>query len=302
MREILLGYKNLNAFCILFSTLILTTKAYSHTLQDNEKISSKCIHAVGLITDRTGTVSSGFFVNSTTFITNHHVTEDLDLKTARVEMNNKRKFKVKRIIKEYKINDLAIIETLEECENYLELTQTGIDKNEIVYSIGNPTDEEMNVDYFKITKGRIRKIERDTWFYENNKEYIHEALVIQHTAVIKPGNSGGPLLNEEGKVIGVNTFFYDDSLNYAIHVHELIEMLRMNNIAFNEDFVKEKTFSRREFSITEKVFRIFQLQYELIYENHVIIAGLFVFYYAVVLSGTLLIITVLIISYRNRKT
>ena len=45
----------------------------------------------------------------------------------------------------------------------------------------------------------------------------------QHSAPISSGNSGGPLINEFGEVIGINTFTIKDSqnLNFAINVSEL---------------------------------------------------------------------------------
>ena len=50
-----------------------------------------------------------------------------------------------------------------------------------------------------VTKGVINHTHRDGLV----SPYVH---IIQHTAHINRGNSGGPLLNSEGKVVGVNTY------------------------------------------------------------------------------------------------
>ncbi|MBS9395364.1 MAG: trypsin-like serine protease [Dolichospermum sp. LBC05a] len=57
-----------------------------------------------------------------------------------------------------------------------------------VFAIGSPLDAD-NRD--TCTQGNISRIRPDG--------------IIQHTATLNPGNSGGPLLNTKGEVIGVNT-------------------------------------------------------------------------------------------------
>jgi len=272
--------------------------------QENVEVYNKTVAAIGLITDKSGAVASGFFINPNTFITNFHVTEDLDLRSAKIEMKDDRTFKIKKIIKEHKSNDLAIVEISDECDFMLDLADNDrIGRNDEVYSIGNPTDEDMNIDYFHITKGRIRKIDTDSWYYDNNKEYIHDALVIQHTAVIKPGNSGGPLLNRFGQVIGINTFFYSDSLNYAIHVDELIDILDENEIAYNKSSFSEKKYTlkeRKRKNLTQKFEYVFKKQGEIITRHSIIFISLVSFYYAFAFFG-IIIITVYLITLRNKS-
>ncbi len=237
---------------------------------ESEAIYKKDISAIGLVTDKSGSVASGFFINENTFITNHHVSSELDIKSGKIEMKDDRVFKVKKIIREYNKQDLAIIETEESTDSFLELDDDKtIKESDLVYSVGNPTDDWDDVSYFKMTRGTIKKIDVDSWYYEdvNDESKNHSALVIQHTAIIKPGNSGGPLLNTDGKVVGVNTFFYDDSLNYAIHVDELIKCLKKNDIKYNEASNTINTTKTKEISKREKKVLTFRERFEKIFEN-----------------------------------
>ena len=78
--------------------------------------------------------------------------------------------------------------------------------------------------------------------------------MIQHTAPISPGSSGGVLFNSKGKVIGMNTASYTDgqNLNLAIPIETISKIYKkhkdndVKNIKFiqkeNESDVKSKLF------------------------------------------------------------
>ena len=292
------------ALNLTLSLFLITGLSYT---QDKSEVYRNTVASVGLITDRTGAVASGFFINPKTFVTNHHVTEDLDLRSAKIEMKDDRVFKVKKIVKEIKVCDLAIVEISSECDDILPLAdESGIEYYDDVYSLGNPTDEDMNVDYFHLTKGKIKKIDDDSWFYDGDEDYTHEAFVIQHTAMIKPGNSGGPLLNSRGEVVGVNTFFYGDSLNYAIHVNELKSILDDNNIAYNKS-VGEKIFTKKEKrtrTLGERIeYVILERQFEVFEIYSYVFVSLGALYFAFIFFGIIMIIVYVTafkpVRYRN---
>jgi len=66
-----------------------------------------------------------------------------------------------------------------------------------------------------------------SWKAKDDK-VMHRAEVIQTQTPISPGNSGGPLLGDSGKILGVNSFgtTEGENLNFAVSVRDLTAFLR----------------------------------------------------------------------------
>lgn len=100
-----------------------------------------------------------------------------------------------------------------------ELKQT-----DAVYAVGYPgvsdrTTDQLWLDSTRptITEGKASRVDVP---YEGTN-------FVQHTASINPGNSGGPLVDEKGRVVGMNTFFRTDANNayYSVAEDELIRAM-----------------------------------------------------------------------------
>lgn len=57
-----------------------------------------------------------------------------------------------------------------------------------------------------------------------------ERLTIQHSATIRPGNSGGPLFDACGRIIGVNTLYTTTGYNFAVHITETFAEINSRDI------------------------------------------------------------------------
>ena len=113
-------------------------------------------------------------------------------------------------------HDLAFLETPKEIilpELKLGSYESMKDGDQVV-AIGHPYG--LN---YTATQGVISKVDR-----------IRDGLkFIQIDAAINPGNSGGPLVNDDGEVIGVNSFIIrgGDNLGFALPVNYLREALQL---------------------------------------------------------------------------
>jgi serine protease Do len=100
-------------------------------------------------------------------------------------------------------------------------------KGDIVLAVGNPRGYNF---FGSVTMGIVSGINRDV-------DYDPFVMYIQHDASINSGNSGGPLYNLDGEVVGINVSKYvsDDieGMGFAIPislVKRIIERIEANNI------------------------------------------------------------------------
>ena len=98
------------------------------------------------------------------------------------------------IIKIYNPNNDEKINALSPIELY---DSDLISPGDLTIAIGSPFDQE-----FTMTTGIVSAIGRSL---DSTFTPYKIPSVIQTDAAINPGNSGGPLLNKDGKVIGINT-------------------------------------------------------------------------------------------------
>ncbi len=86
-----------------------------------------------------------------------------------------------------------------------------------VYAIGNPVGYELQR---TVTAGIISGTNRTIRIDEENKKTYMEGL-IQTDATINQGNSGGPLINQLGEIIGITTIKIEDAegIGFAIPIN-----------------------------------------------------------------------------------
>ena len=93
---------------------------------------------------------------------------------------------------------------------------------EKVHVIGNPLSQ-----YCSYGSGEVSQIRSNyEWSYDEFYRDL-KAEVIQTNAPILSGNSGGPMFNKGGNLIGINTFVYEDklTLNFAVSINEVVFLL-----------------------------------------------------------------------------
>lgn len=168
---------------------------------------------------------SGFIISSDGLIvTNRHVIDDKDAKYS-IILNDGSSYPAK-IIAEDSVLDIAVIgfEVATSGLPYLEFSTTPVRLGETVIVIGNALAEFRNSVSVGIISGVSRSIKARS---NNGVEELDE--VIQTDAAINPGNSGGPMLNTEGKVIGVSvaTSIGADNISFALPANAVSKVVKM---------------------------------------------------------------------------
>lgn len=166
-------------------------------------------------------VGSGFIIDSNGLIlTNAHVVEGAN--TIYVTLTDKREYKAKLLGMD-KRTDVAVVKIDARDLPRLPLGDSSrVRVGEWVLAIGSPFGLENTV-----TAGIVSAKSRDTGDY---------LPFIQTDVAVNPGNSGGPLLNTAGQVIGINSQIFSRSggymgISFAIPIDEAMrvaDQLRTN--------------------------------------------------------------------------
>ncbi len=156
-------------------------------------------------------LGSGFFVSPEGYaVTNNHVIDGLSGVETLLYGDQKL---WGQVVATDATRDLAVLRVrADEPLPFLALgTTERLRPGKAVWAIGFPMSEKLG---FTLTKGIVSGL-RD--FDEPRGRFV------QHDAAINPGNSGGPLLNDEGLVVGVNTWKLRgaDRLGFAVPAEEI---------------------------------------------------------------------------------
>jgi S1-C subfamily serine protease len=154
---------------------------------------------------------TGFFIDRNGYIaTNHHVIDEA--KEIQVNINNK-SYLAKVVISDER-SDLAILKIID--NSFIPLTSINYNFNDEISEVGNsvfalgfPLTQYMGEE-IKFTDGKINA----------KSGFKGDISTYQISVPIQPGNSGGPLFDNNGTLVGITSSGLDksktDNVNYAI--------------------------------------------------------------------------------------
>ena len=133
-------------------------------------------------------------------------------------------FLLAKVIERNQRRDLAHIRLAQpkpEAATVIPLANLMPDVGQEVFTIGHPKTY-----LWSLTQGVVSQIRPDyQWRYEDG--ILRSATAIQTQAPVNPGNSGGPLLNEDGAIVGivVGSATETQGVYFAVSVQHVRELL-----------------------------------------------------------------------------
>ncbi len=176
------------------------------------------------VRDQVEIVGSGFFIDAEGhLITNYHVIAEAASVLIQIPALGKEQLNIE-IVGVCPERDIALLklsaESLQKVINQLghvEFLRIGdsdrVKRNQAIYTLGYPLGQES----LKTTQGIV----------SGRQDMMGESF-LQTTAPLNPGNSGGPSLNEDGEVIGINAAIIPDaqSVGYIIPISDVKSVIQ----------------------------------------------------------------------------
>lgn len=170
----------------------------------------------------TATSGSGFFITSDGyFVTNHHVVED----AKRLKVHTRGGSFDATLVRFDANNDLAVLKVEKDVKPLRLADPKSVRQGSKVFVVGFPMPDIQGVSP-KVTSGVVNAL----------SGLQDDVTMIQIDAAVQPGNSGGPVIDETGRVVGVVAARVNDmaaikrgaiaqNVNYAVKVSYLSALL-----------------------------------------------------------------------------
>ncbi len=181
---------------------------------------------------------SGFFVSSNGYaVSNDHVVGIC----RKVASKIKGKIIYFDIISTDQKNDLGLLKSDYRNKEFLNIKISGAEYGEDIVAFGFPLSDALSSS-IKLTRGIVSALSGP----ENNFSEI------QIDAAIQPGNSGGPVINMQGQVVGVassglnklymleKTEYIPENVNFAVAAPTLTNFLRANGVSVSNRSLRVK--------------------------------------------------------------
>ncbi|MBE5757810.1 MAG: serine protease [Clostridiales bacterium] len=195
------------------------------------KYISPAVVGISGISGSSSSVGSGVSVSGNGYVlTNSHVVhgcEDIIL-----YLHDKSQTTAK-IIYEDTVLDLAILKCNKDLPYLLLGDSDKMSVGDDILAVGTPLSLNL---IHTFTKGIVSAVDRTIKTGSNNGEGYMQNL-IQHDASLNPGNSGGPLINSKGEVIGINTLKISsgEGIGFAIPTKSFSSLL--------SNYIKDENYS-----------------------------------------------------------
>ena len=201
------------------------------TAEDIYKLISPSVVEINASSSTMGSTGTGFFYDEEgTVVTNYHVIDGCT--TAYITLSDGSTYDVISVLGYDEGRDIAVLQT--KCRESVPLTirSSEVSTGESVYVLGSSLGLTGS-----LSDGIISAVDREVEGYK----------YLQTTAPISSGNSGGPLVDAKGHVIGIvcASFIDGQNLNLAIPINDL------EDISMDEDVTLAQLFKETPAEVTE---------------------------------------------------
>ena len=231
MKRVLLLILSIVSICLLFTPI----NAYdTDGVPESVLSKTQSVFYVESWSGMKGSSGTAFLIYSSTdrslLLTNEHVI-DINHDNVSVFLSEKEQCKAK-IIASSEQYDLAVLQVSQNLGTSLVFSEI-INQGDAVFAVGFPGDADYLSDSHAVTSSQATITNGVVSAIRSMKlvEYGPSVSILQMNADINHGNSGGPLFNSEGYVVGVNTYGVTSASGIygAISTDSIIEFLKETN-------------------------------------------------------------------------